>query len=132
MEKNIINISPITDGRGKLLFMEEQRHIPFEIKRIYYIYNVPESVERGKHAHYELQQAMFVLGGSMEIELDDGHSTVNYTLDSPSKILIIPKLTWRVMRKFSPGAICVVMASLTYSEGDYIRDYNDFLKIVNA
>jgi hypothetical protein len=132
MDNNIINISPITDGRGKLLFMEEHRHIPFDIKRIYYIYDVPEFIERGKHAHHDLQQAMFVLGGSMEIELDDGSSKITYTLDSPDKVLIMPKLTWRVMRKFSPGAICVVMASLPYSEEDYIRNYNDFLTIVNG
>jgi dTDP-4-dehydrorhamnose 3,5-epimerase-like enzyme len=126
----IQELSPITDGRGNLLFLEEERHVPFEIKRTYYLYDVPASVERGKHAHFELEQMMFVVGGSIEVELFDGTNRSTYLLDSPKKALLIPKMTWRVMRNFTKGAVCVVLASMPYQEEDYIREYDDFLRII--
>ena len=127
-----INIPTITDGRGKLGFLENKTHIPFDIKRVYYLYDVPEEIERGKHAHYELEQVIFALNGSFDIILDDGKEKKEYRLDNPNTFLVIPKMIWRELKNFSENAICMVIASLHYSELDYIRDYKTFLEEVKS
>lgn len=115
-----------TKGKGTLSFFEGTRDIPFEIKRIYYIYNVPKGVQRGGHAHRKLSQLLVCTFGSIEITLDDGHECRTVILDSPSKGLLVEGLVWREMRWIEEGSVLMVAASEYYDEADYIRDRPTF------
>lgn len=123
----LIRLPVITDPRGDLTFVEGSNHIPFEIKRVYYLYNVPVDAERGGHAHRELQQVVFALSGSFRITVDDGTKREEYWLRDPRQGVLINRLIWREMDSFSQGAVCMVLASHPYNEADYIRDYKAFL-----
>ena len=112
---------------GALSFLEAEGHIPFPIRRVYYIYDVTEGARRGFHAHKALCQALFCVGGSCRILLDDGTERETVTLDNPSEALLIERPIWREMYDFSPGAVLMVMASEHYDEADYIRSYDQFL-----
>jgi uncharacterized RmlC-like cupin family protein len=101
--------------------------VPFNIERIYYLYNVPVDSERGGHAHKELEQVVFALSGSFRMKIDDGMRKEDYWLRDPRKGLYMSNLIWREMDSFSQGAVCMVLASKHYDESDYIRDYNVFL-----
>lgn len=127
MNIDLFQLAPIGDDRGKLIALESQMNIPFEIKRIYYIFDTIPNVIRGKHAHRKLKQILICISGSCTILLDDGISREEISLDTPSKGLMISSLTWREMYNFSPGAVLLVLASAHYDESDYIRDYNQFL-----
>lgn len=127
MNIDLFQLAPIGDDRGKLIALESQMNIPFEIKRIYYIFDTIPNVIRGKHAHRKLKQILICISGSCTILLDDGISREEISLDTPSKGLMISSLTWREMYNFSPGAVLLVLASEHYDESDYIRDYNQFL-----
>lgn len=129
-QKNVslISLPVIHDPRGDLTFIEGGRHVPFEIRRVYYLYNVPVDSERGGHAHYELEQVIFALSGSFRITVDDGCSRSEYWLRDPRTGLHISRMIWREMDAFSQGAVCMVLASQPYDEADYIRDYDDFLR----
>lgn len=120
------------DPRGDLTFVEGSKHIPFDIRRVYYLYNVPVDAERGGHAHRELEQVIFALSGSFRIKIDDGSSKSEYWLRDPRKGLYVSRLIWREMDSFSQGAVCMVLASHCYDEADYYRDYNDFLGATRA
>jgi|TARA_B110000908_G_scaffold85881_1_gene102652 oxalate decarboxylase/phosphoglucose isomerase-like protein (cupin superfamily) len=120
----------ITDGRGNLGFLENKTHVPFDIKRIYYLYDVPKGQQRGFHAHYELEQVIFALKGSFDLVLDDGKEKKTYHLNSPNSFIVIPKMIWRELNNFSENAICMVIASMSFNEADYIRDYDTFLEAV--
>lgn len=123
----IIDIRKYTDNRGYLSVIESGLDIPFEIKRIYYLYMVPEAA-RGAHAHKALQQLMIATSGSVHVTLDDGLNKKTFILDKPWKgLLVVPGL-WRDLENFSGGAVCMVLASDKYDANDYIRNYNDFLK----
>lgn len=122
----LVDLPVISDPRGDLTFMEGGRHIPFDIRRVYYLYNVPVDSERGGHAHRELEQVVFALSGSFRMKIDDGHTQQEVWLRSPKKGLYIKNLVWREMDKFSQGAVCMVLASQPYDEADYYRDYQDF------
>lgn len=123
----IINIRKYTDNRGYLSVIEGDLDIPFEIKRIYYLYNVPEEA-RGAHAHKQLQQLMVATSGSVHVTMDDGREKKTFVLDKPWKgLLVVPGL-WRTLTDFSGGAVCMVLASENYDADDYIRDYEKFLK----
>jgi len=124
---HLIDLPVISDPRGDLTFMEGQNHIPFDIRRVYYLYNVPVDSERGGHAHRELEQVVFALSGSFRMKIDDGTSKSEYWLRNPRKGLYINKLIWREMDSFSQGAVCMVLASHPYDEADYYRDYDKFL-----
>ena len=124
----IIDLPVVTDARGDLTFLEGERHVPFPIRRVYYLYNVPVDAERGGHAHRELEQVVFALSGSFRITVDDGNEKAEYWLRNPRKGLYINRLIWREMDSFSQGAVCMVLASLPYEEADYLRDYDEFLK----
>jgi len=124
----IIDLPVVTDARGDLTFLEGERHVPFPIRRVYYLYNVPVDAERGGHAHRELEQVIFALSGSFRITVDDGDEKAEYWLRNPRKGLYINRLIWREMDSFSQGAVCMVLASLPYEEADYLRDYDEFLK----
>lgn len=118
----------IADPRGNLSFVESDKQVPFEIKRVYYLYDVPGGVARGGHAHKNLTQVAIALSGSFDFILDNGNTRERYTLNSPYKGLLISSNTWREMENFSSGSVCLVLASDYYNEQDYIRNYDDFLK----
>lgn len=122
----VIDLPVVSDPRGDLTFIEGERHVPFAIRRVYYLYNVPVDSERGGHAHRDLEQVIFALSGSFRIKIDDGIMKSEYWLRDPRKGLYINKLIWREMDSFSQGAVCMVLASLPYDERDYYRDYEDF------
>ena len=124
----IIKIPSSSDFRGKLAFFEGNNQIPFEIRRIYYIYDVPINLDRGNHAHKNLEQVFIAINGSFDIEIDDGKSSKVFHLNSKNLGLYICPMIWRKMYNFSPGAICIVIASERYQEEDYIWDHKDLLK----
>lgn len=123
----IIDIRKYSDTRGYLSVIEEGEDIPFEIKRIYYLYMVPEAA-RGSHAHKQLQQLMVATSGSVHVTLDDGVNKRTFVLDKPWKgLLVVPGL-WRDLDNFAGGTVCMVLASEHYAEEDYIRNYDEFLE----
>lgn len=121
----VIDIRRYTDTRGYLSVVESGLDIPFEIKRIYYLYMVPE-VARGAHAHKELQQLLIATSGSVEVIMDDGKEKKSFMLDKPWKGLLISAGLWRDLENFSGGAVLLCLASEKYNPEDYIRDYNEF------
>ena len=125
----IISIPKIVDeeGKGKLSVIEKSI-IPFEIKRVYYLYDVPSDAFRGGHAHKNLNQFMIPLSGSFEVKIDDGHNNKKIMLNKPNQGLLIPSGIWREMDNFSAGSVCLVLASEVFDESDYFRDYNSFLE----
>ncbi|MBW2938908.1 FdtA/QdtA family cupin domain-containing protein [Aureisphaera sp. CAU 1614] len=131
--KNIklIDIPKISDpdGRGNLSVIEKTI-IPFDIKRVYYLYDVPSDSSRGGHAHIKLQQFLIALSGSFDVVLDNGNQKQTITLNRPNKGLYIPQGIWRELDNFSAGALCLSLVSDVYKEEDYIREYNDFLKYI--
>ena len=125
-----IEVPAITDPRGDLTFIEGGNHVPFEIKRVYYIYNVPVDSVRGGHAHRDLEQVVFALSGSFRMTVDDGRKRQEYYLRNPRKGIYMSRLVWREMDRFSQGAVCMVLASHAFDENDYLRDYDEFLAVV--
>lgn len=123
----IIDIRRFSDSRGYLSVIEGELDIPFEIKRIYYLYMVPE-VARGAHAHKALQQLLIATSGSVDVIMDDGTNKQTFHLDRPWKGLLIPPGLWRDLENFSGGAVLMCLASEKYDAADYIRDYQEFLK----
>ncbi len=120
------------DDRGMLVALEEMKDIPFDIKRVYYMYDTIEGVRRGFHAHKCLEQILIPIHGTCKIHLDDGFTTEEVVLDKPYEGLYISNNMWREMYDFSPDAVLMVLASEFYDEKDYIRDYDEFLKFVGA
>ena len=125
----LMKLKKIGDPRGNLTFVESGVDIDFEIKRIYYIYDVPSGEYRGAHAHRELEQLMIALSGSFDVILDDGKCKRTVNLNNPAIGLYITKEIWREMSNFSAGSVCLVLASDHYDEHDYIRNYEQFLSI---
>lgn len=130
MEAKMFHFPPHGDERGQLVAIEEQKDLPFDIKRVYYIYDTLPGVRRGFHAHRNLQQILVCVSGSCKIHLDDGKQTLEVTLDDPNTGLYIANNMWREMYDFTPGAVLLVLASEYYDEADYIRNYEDFLKMI--
>lgn len=128
MNYKLIDMKVFGDERGKLISLEENKNIPFEIKRVYYIYDTIPDFERGKHAHKNLEQIIVAIDGSCQFLLDDGKTHETIWLNRPDKGLYIGKNMWREMRHFSYGCKLMIIASEYYDENEYIRDYNDFLK----
>ena len=128
----IIKLPKITDPRGNLTFIEGNRHIPFEIKRVFYLYDVPTGESRGAHAHKTLEQCLICLSGSFDVILDDGFEKKLVRLSCPWECLYIPPMVWATEVNFDPGSICLVLASKRYDETDYYRNYNDFIKAVRG
>jgi len=127
----IINFPTIGDERGSLVSMEGQDKIPFNIKRVYFIFDTKKNVSRGFHAHRDLQQVAVCVAGKCRMTLDDGKKREEVWLDSPNKGIYIDKYIWREMHDFSSDCVLLVLASEHYSESDYIRDYDQFLRIRN-
>lgn len=123
----LIDLPVIADPRGHLTFVEGRRHVPFDIARVYYLYNVPVDAERGGHAHLALRQVIFALSGSFRLTLDDGRTRSEHWLRDPRRGVLIESMIWREMDAFSQGAVCMVLASHPYDEADYIRRYDAFL-----
>ena len=128
MKAKIINIPKIEDPRGNLSVIEKEV-VPFEIKRVYYLYDVPAGAERGGHAHKKLQQFLVALAGSFDVVLNDGKNKQTITLNKPFEGLLITNGIWRELKNFSSGAVCLVVASDVFEEEDYIRDFEEFLAI---
>ncbi|MNK41043.1 TDP-4-oxo-6-deoxy-alpha-D-glucose-3,4-oxoisomerase [compost metagenome] len=131
MEIQIIEIPKIKNSKGNIGVIENDV-VPFDIKRVYYLYDVPSSAKRGGHAHKALQQLLVPLSGSFDVVLKDGTEELTVTLNKPDRGLLINSNIWRELENFSSGAVCMVVASDIYSEDDYIRDYNDFLSYIKA
>lgn len=130
MEVKMYQFPPHGDDRGQLIAIEEGRDLPFDVKRVYYIYDTLPGVRRGFHAHRCLQQILICVSGSCKIHLDNGFDTAEVLLDKPSEGLYIANDMWREMYDFSPDAVLLVLASEYYDEADYIRNYEDFIKLV--
>jgi hypothetical protein len=124
----VFDFPKVSDPRGNLSFVEGRVHIPFEIKRIYYIYDVPGGSSRGGHAHKELQQVMIAISGSFDVTLDDGFNQKKYHLNRSYQGLYIGKMVWRELNNFSSGSVCLVLASELYEPSDYYYDYEKFAK----
>ncbi len=127
---NLIDFPALGDERGALVALESNRNIPFDIKRVYYIYGTSQGVARGFHAHKALKQVAICLKGSCRFVLDDGNERVELLLDNPAKGLLIKSFMWREMYDFSEDCVLMVLADQLYDESDYIRDYNCFLEEV--
>lgn len=123
----IIQLPKILDLRGNLSFIEEGNHIPFEIKRTYWIYDVPGGEVRGGHAYRENQEFIVALSGSFDVLLDDGKEQKAFSLNRSYYGLYVPKGVWRQMKNFSTNSLALILASTVYDENDYIRNYEEFL-----
>lgn len=127
-EPQLIDIPIAHDQRGNLSVVEGGQLIPFDIKRLYYLYDVPGGAIRGGHAHRKLRQLIIAASGSFDVVLDNGKTRQSFSLNRSYKGLYIPTMTWREIENFSSGAVCMVLASEHYDESDYIYEYESFLK----
>jgi len=132
MNISMISFPTHTNDSGSLSFLEAERHIPFPIRRVYYIYDLAPEAHRGFHAHKQLQQVLICIHGSCKILLDDGTDRQVVDLTSPAQGLLVEHAMWREMYDFSPGAVLLVLASEYYDEADYIRNYEDFLAYIKG
>ena len=126
----VIDLPTVTDQRGNLTFVEGARHVPFDIKRVFYLYDIPGGVGRGGHALKRCHQFLVALSGSFDVILDDGIGKHRVHLNLPYRGLHIPPMIWREMENFSSGSVCLVLASEFYSAKDYYRDYPEFLRMI--
>ena len=122
----IIDLPKVTDNRGNLTFIESTKHIPFDIARVYYLYDVPGGSDRGGHAHRELKQLIVAISGSFDVTLDDGVTRRKFHMNRPYFALSVCSMIWREIDNFSSASVCFVVASRTYDESDYFRRYEDF------
>jgi len=127
----IIELPKILDNRGNLTFVEGGNHVPFDIKRVYYLYDVPGGAERGGHAHKELSQLIIAMSGSFDVLLDDGQEKKRFHLNRSYYGLYVCPMMWRELDNFSSGSVCMVLASNLYAASDYYRDYNEFLSALH-
>lgn len=131
MDIKLVQLQSLGDERGNLISLEEQKNIPFSIKRVYYLFDTKKGVRRGFHAHKELKQLAIVLKGSCRFLLDDGKEKVEVMLDNPAQGLFIESFIWREMFDFSDDCVLMVLADALYDETDYVRDYEQFLKVIS-
>jgi dTDP-4-dehydrorhamnose 3,5-epimerase-like enzyme len=122
----LLELPVIHNPQGNLTFVEGQRHVPFQIERVYYMYDVPGGATRGGHAHRALEQVIIAMSGSFEVVLDDGVDQKNVTLNRSYVGLYLPPMIWRELVNFSAGSVCMALASEYYDEADYYRDYEQF------
>ena len=126
----IIDLPRIYDPRGNLTVVEQLKEVPFDIKRVYWPYDVPGGESRGGHAHKKRQSFIIAVSGSFTVRLDDGHRHETYHLNHPYQGLLINTGVWRTLEDFSSGAVCLALASELFDENDYIREYDDFIRYV--
>ena len=124
----IIKIPNILDRRGNLAHIENKGIIPFSVKNVFYLYDVPSGSKRGGHAHRKLQQLLIAVSGSFDVIINDGSTEETISLNRPNKGLLIPPMIWREMENFSNGSVCLVLASMKYDESDYFRDYKEYVE----
>lgn len=125
----VLDFPRITDPRGNLSVVQGSEHVPFDIRRVFYLYDVPGGASRGGHAHHREQQVLIAVAGSFDVILDDGSRKMTVTLNRPFRGLLIPPGVWRVLDNFSSGSVCLTLSSVDYDESDYIRDYDNFLTL---
>jgi len=128
----LVELPVVHNPQGNLTFIEGEKHVPFDIARVYYLYDVPGGAKRGGHAHCELQQLLIAMSGSLEIVIDDGVNRRGIQLNRSYLGLYMPAMIWRELVDFSSGSVCMVLASAPYEESDYIRDYGEFQRAVTA
>lgn len=128
-ECKIVSLPVVHDRRGNLTYIESSNIIPFEIKRVYYLYDVPGGAERGGHAHKQLHQLIIAMSGSFDVLLDDGKNKKTFHLNRSYNGLYICPMIWREMNNFSSGSVCMVLASTFYDEEDYYREYSEFMHV---
>lgn len=126
---SVIDVSKIHNAAGNITVSENMKNIPFDVQRIYYLYDIPSGEARGGHAHYELEQYIIAASGSFDVILSDGQNKKIVSLNRPNYALHIVPGLWRELDNFSSGSVCLVLASMKYDEADYIRDYGEFLKL---
>ncbi|TFC70751.1 WxcM-like domain-containing protein [Cryobacterium sp. TMS1-20-1] len=127
----IIDLPKIQDPRGNLTFIEGNSHVPFDIQRVYYLYDVPGGAERGGHAHKGLSQLIIAMSGSFDVVLDDGTKKRRFHLNRSYQGLYVCPMIWRELDNFSSGSVCMVLASNNYDEADYFRDYDQYMEAVS-
>jgi hypothetical protein len=127
-----VDLPRVTDPRGNLTFIEGGEHVPFDVARVYYLYDVPGGESRGGHAHRELEQLIIAAAGSFDVLVDDGRETARFSLNRSYYGLYVPRMTWRELGNFSTGSVCLVLASHRYEEADYYREYGEFLQARHA
>jgi dTDP-4-dehydrorhamnose 3,5-epimerase-like enzyme len=128
----ILEFPRIQDPRGTLTPIENNRQIPFEIERVYYLYDVSGGASRAGHSHKQLRQVLIAISGSFDVHVDDGHERRVIHLNRPHQGLYIPRMIWREIDNFSSNAVCIALASLPYDESDYYRHYEDFARAVKG
>lgn len=130
MNSQLLNLPKIENSLGNIAVIENNA-IPFSIKRVYYLYDIPSSAKRGGHAHKKLQQVLIAISGSFDVVLKDGKTEEIITLNKPDKGLLIKSNTWRELENFSSGAVCLVLASEEFSEDDYIREFEEYIEYLD-
>jgi len=125
----ILDLPKISDPRGNLTFIEEERHVPFRVKRVFYLYDIPTGESRGAHAHKRLEQVMICLSGSFDVHLDDARSRRSVHLNRPWYGLYVPPMIWAAEINFDPGSVCLVLTSEHYDANDYYRDYDEYCRV---
>ena len=128
----LVDLPRIHDPRGNLTFVEGGRHIPFDIRRVYYLYDVPGGAERGGHAHKELEQLIVAMSGSFDVVLDAGRKKKRFHLNRSYFGLYVCPMIWRELDNFSSGSVCMVLASNLYDEADYYRDYKEYVSALRS
>ncbi len=135
MDRNlgyIIDLPKIFDPRGNLTVAEQRKNVPFDVARVYWVYDVPAGESRGGHAHKQCLEFIIAVSGSFHVTLDNGHERQTFLLNHPYQGLLVETGVWRTLDDFSSGAVCLVLASELYEEEDYIRDYDEFLGIYRS
>ena len=128
-EAKLIDLPKILDERGNLSFIEAPQHIPFDIKRVYWIYDVPGGEQRGGHAYKNLYELIIAISGSFDLTIDTGSEIQKFNLNRSYTAVYVPKMVWRSLDNFSTNALCLILASEDYNEEDYIRNYDKFKKL---
>jgi oxalate decarboxylase/phosphoglucose isomerase-like protein (cupin superfamily) len=126
-QPKIINLPKFLDPRGNLSFIEEDTHLPFKIKRVYWIYDVPGGEHRGGHAFKDTEELIVALSGSFDVVLNDGEKEYRFSLNRSYYGVYVPKMIWRKLENFSTNSLALIIASTDYSEGDYIREFEEFI-----
>jgi oxalate decarboxylase/phosphoglucose isomerase-like protein (cupin superfamily) len=132
MEIQVLNIQRIEDPRGNLSVIEEDTHLPFKIRRVYWIYDVPGGEHRGGHAFRETEELIIALSGSFDVVLHDAEKELRYSLNRSYYGIFVPKLIWRMIENFSTNSLALIIASTEYCEAEYIRDFEEFRKVIGG